>query len=137
MARRYIRDKVGRFASKGGGSKRLGKKTSYRLEPDSKKEHYGMAAKRKKAGQKVARKLFKVKRRQTSIKTTRRQLPATISAGKIANRRKKVQLGSPLRGYKPRVAKRKAWDKPKDTLRRIGGRRWSTTYDAIHKVSSK
>ena len=133
MARRYIRDKLGRFAAKGG--KRLGKKASYGLEPDSPKAHYGMAARRRKRGKVATRKFLKrsgsPRPRTTRFKAKKRILPATISAGKVARRKKDIQLGSPLRGFKAKPARRQPWDKPKDTLRKVRGKRWATAYEAL------
>ena len=124
MARRYVRDTAGRFASKGGGGKRKGKlskstagrsaKASYKKASRAdRKEGFGASKARKKVIKKQTGKTAYVQKGSSDLgrskaprsRTKSQKIRAKIDRKKFAN---KELRGSEFKGKKKRVTKKAA-----------------------------
>ena len=122
MARRYVRDTAGRFASKGGGGKRSGKlskstagrsaKASYKKASRAdRKEGFGASKARKKVIKKQTGKTAYVQKGSSDLgrskaprsRTKSQKIRAKIDRKKFAN---KELRGSEFKGKKKRVTKK-------------------------------
>ena len=143
MARRYVRDTAGRFASKGGGGKRKGKlskstagrsaKASYKKASRAdRKEGFGASKARKKVIKKQTGKTAYVQKGSSDLgrskaprsRTKSQKIRTKIDRKKFAN---KELRGSEFKGKKKRVTKKAAAAKryaefsKKDKAARKGG----------------